>query len=167
VTVAMAISTVMVKSCVPCKPGTNCSTIGTALATQSLVSGYWRASTTSTDILPCWFPGACSGNSNGTAAVTDIPNNCIILSSGSTNVITTSGISSSGINSSSISSSTLDTSKEHGVYCDDTSTTSISSIISIAGITQLVNAASYCAQGYRGPCKYCTTHFTIRCCIQY
>jgi hypothetical protein len=28
------------------------------------VSGYWRASATSTDVRPCWFADACAGNNN-------------------------------------------------------------------------------------------------------
>jgi hypothetical protein len=51
-------------SCVTCKQGTHCSVIGTSLATQSLIDGYWRASPTSTDVRPCWFADACTGNSN-------------------------------------------------------------------------------------------------------
>jgi hypothetical protein len=94
-------------SCVICEQGTNCSAIGTSLATQSLVKGYWRASTTSTDVRPCWFADACMSNSN---------NN-------STN--STAG-------------------------ADNTTTTSTSSIVSI---TQ-VDDTTYCAQGYKGPCKY-------------
>eukprot|EP00953_Heterococcus_sp_UTEX-ZZ885_P035939 18536-Heterococcus_DN1.PRE.5 len=95
--------------CVTCKVGTDCSVVGTSLATQSLVHGYWRAATTSTDVRPCWFADACTGNRNE--------------------------------NSSNSTSGA------------DTTTTSTSSIV--RGITQ-VDDATYCAQGYKGPCEHYT-----------
>jgi hypothetical protein len=63
-------------SCVTCMAGANCSTIGTSLATQSLVKGYWRASITSTDVRQCWFPEACTSSSNTSAAAADVPSDC-------------------------------------------------------------------------------------------
>jgi hypothetical protein len=123
-------------SCVTCEAGTDCSTIGTSLATQSLLTGYWRASTISTDVRPCWFAHACAGNSNTTAARTDTSRECT--------TITASNDVPSNIPISD------------GVGCKDTTATSTNMI---ASITQ-VDDTTYCAQGYKGPCK-CTTYYTV------
>jgi hypothetical protein len=57
------------QSCEACEVGTDCSIIGTSLATVSLVAGYWRASTASTDVRPCWFADACmTSNENASVA---------------------------------------------------------------------------------------------------
>jgi hypothetical protein len=125
------------ESCVTCEQGTDCSVIGTSLATQSLVKGYWRASTTSTDVRPCWFADACRSNNNSTSAT----------ATGSKNCSTTLRVSSTV---SSISSDNILFEESDG--CDD-ATTSTSSIVSIAQADDSI----YCAEGYTGPCKYYNT----------
>jgi hypothetical protein len=126
-------------SCVTCQQGTNCSVVGTSLATQSLVKGYWRASPTSTDVRPCWFAKACSGNgSTTTAAAADIPSDCATT-------ITTDN-SAFRSDKSSFTSTSADIADGDG--CDDNT---VSSLIS-ASDTQL-DDTTYCAQGYKGPCK--------------
>jgi hypothetical protein len=124
-------------SCVTCMAGANCSTIGTSLATQSLVKGYWRASFTSTDIRQCWYPKAC--NSTTSAAAADVPSDC-------TTTILPDGITSSSTTSILISD---------GVGCNDTATASIS-----AASTLQTDATTYCTEGYKGPCK-CTNQYTV------
>jgi hypothetical protein len=123
------------ESCVTCKQGLSCSVIGASLATQSLVKGYWRASAASTDVRPCWFPGACAGNTNKTVAAATIAehNNC------------TTTTSYSRYNSS-VYSSNGNTLVEHSGGCNIAST-------STASIAQ-VEVTTYCAQGYKGPCQY-------------
>jgi hypothetical protein len=134
------------KSCVTCQQGTECSVIGTSLATQSLITGYWRASLTSTDVRPCWFANACISNSNSTSAT----------ATGSKNCSTTLRVSSTV---SSISSDNILFEESDG--CDDVITFTATSTTSIVSITQ-VDDATYCAQGYKGPCKYCTTsHYIV------
>jgi hypothetical protein len=126
-------------NCVTCQQGTNCSAVGTSLATQSLVKGYWRASTTSTDVRPCWFAKACTGNNSTTAAAAaDTPSDCVTTISTASSAFRTD-VSSSTINSADV---------VDGNGCDDNT---ISSLIS-ASDTQL-DDTTYCAQGYKGPCK--------------
>jgi hypothetical protein len=128
------------ESCVTCEAGTDCSVIGTSLATQSLLTGYWRASLTSTDVRPCWFANACISNSNSTS----------VTATGSKNCSTTLRV---GSTMSSMSSDNILFEESDG--CDDVTTTatSASSIVSI----KQVEDTTYCAQGYEGPCKYYTT----------
>jgi hypothetical protein len=52
--------------CVPCLEGADCSVVGSTLASQALVPGYWRLSTNTTDVRKCWVPEACVGNNEGT-----------------------------------------------------------------------------------------------------
>jgi hypothetical protein len=125
-------------SCVTCMAGANCSTIGTSLATQSLVKGYWRASITSTDVRQCWFPEACTSSSNTSAAAADVPSDC-------TTTILPDSFTSSGTTSILISDS---------VGCNDTDTAA-----SISAFTLQIEDTTYCTQGYKGPCK-CTRHYT-------
>jgi hypothetical protein len=124
------------ESCVTCEAGTDCSVIGTTLATQSLVKGYWRASTASTDVRPCWFANACTGNSSSSAAETDTSRDC------------TTTTASNAVPSSSDSSVLI----SDGSGCNDTTTASISAT-SAASTT-------YCTQGYKGPCTY-TVHYIV------
>eukprot|EP00953_Heterococcus_sp_UTEX-ZZ885_P008097 4861-Heterococcus_DN1.PRE.2 len=58
--------------------GVNCSIIGTSIATQVLDIGYWRASTSTTDVRKCWLPAAC--NNTATIAAIDSTSNATILS---------------------------------------------------------------------------------------
>jgi hypothetical protein len=130
-------------SCVTCEEGTDCSVIGTSLATQSLVSGYWRASSTSTDVRPCWFADACSGNTNATQATYGIANDCTTTSS------------YSRYNSSEFSNGD-NILVEDSEGCGDIADTSTAT----SSITQ-VDVSTYCASGYRGPCEYYTTNYTV------
>jgi hypothetical protein len=124
------------ESCASCETGTDCSVIGTSLATQSLVIGYWRASTTSTDVRPCWFADACMANSNR-------PANTTVITASNKDCGTTVAVSSS--RSSASSDNIL---FEESDDCNDTSPST-----SNASVTQ-VDTTTYCAEGYKGPCKY-------------
>eukprot|EP00953_Heterococcus_sp_UTEX-ZZ885_P007030 4284-Heterococcus_DN1.PRE.2 len=119
-----------------CDPGTDCSTIGTSLATPSLVAGYWRASTTSTDVRPCWFADAC---------MTNYENGSESTSSTSTSSKTIGATVSVSTTMSSSSSITL--LFQESDDCNDTTATSTTILASIAR----VDDATYCAQGYKGP----------------
>jgi hypothetical protein len=123
-------------SCVTCEQGTDCSVIGTSLATQSLVSGYWRASSTSTDVRSCWFADACSGNTNATQVTAGIADDC------------TTTTSFSRYNSSEFSNGD-NILVEDSEGCDDVANTNTAT----SSIAQ-VDVTTYCAKGYRGPCKY-------------
>eukprot|EP00953_Heterococcus_sp_UTEX-ZZ885_P028221 15059-Heterococcus_DN1.PRE.2 len=57
-------------SCEACLEGADCSALGSTLQTQKLLPGFWRSSTNTTDIRPCWYEPACSGSgSNVTDSV--------------------------------------------------------------------------------------------------
>jgi hypothetical protein len=127
-------------NCVTCQQGTNCSVVGTSLATQLLVKGYWRASTTSTDVRPCWFSKACTGNSSTTtAAAAGMPSDC------ATTISTDDSAFRSDKSSSTINSADI----VDGVGCDDNTMSSL-----IGAIDPQLDDTTYCAQGYKGACKY-------------
>eukprot|EP00953_Heterococcus_sp_UTEX-ZZ885_P021340 11904-Heterococcus_DN1.PRE.1 len=130
------------ESCVTCEQGTDCSVIGTSLATQSLIDGYWRASTTSTDVRPCWFTDACRSRNNSSSAT----------STGSKNCSTTLRVSST---MSSISSDNILFEDSDG--CNDTTTTSPTSTVSVTRVDDTM----YCAQGYKGPLLFKYYYATI------
>ena len=48
-------------NCAPCPTGATCDAIGTKLATLPLVKGYWRQSSTSYELRPCFMSEACLG----------------------------------------------------------------------------------------------------------
>jgi hypothetical protein len=128
-------------SCVLCKLGTDCSIVGTTLATQSLLKGYWRASNTSKDVRPCWVPAACTGSTTAGGVYDDTSTDC------ATTTIKTSNFS---FTTSDIQANTIPI--EDGVGCNGTSISSTSTNISY------VEGATYCTEGYEGPCKCTNCH---------
>jgi hypothetical protein len=86
--------------CEPCPKGANCSTVGSTLATMSMKPGFWRASSTTTDVRDCWLAEACG-------TVTKI----------------------------------------------ETATTSRRTSDTTVAVAQANNDNTYCADGYKGPCK--------------
>jgi hypothetical protein len=130
------------QKCVSCEVGTDCTVLGTSLATQALTAGYWRASSTSTDVRPCWFVDACAGNSDASRSSTIVSQNCSATAYPSS--------LSGDTTSSSVSADNILV--EDSLGCNDTAITTRT-----ASIGQ-IDVATYCASGYKGPCKlyYCS-----------
>jgi hypothetical protein len=128
--------------------GADCSVIGTSLATQAMLPGYWRASSTSTDVRQCWLATACTGNTDAVDTTATSDGSTENISSRDDNVTTTVESSSSEAWVSGLTTSTTSQSNGAPTLVDDNTSTSSTT----KGVLQS-DSNVYCAAGYKGPCK--------------